>query len=119
MAFRSTTEVIDRFNRAFVDRDRDLLMDLVAEDCVMESVQPAPAGERVTGRQACLDWWGALVDDHTSQFEPQEVVVAGERATIRWNYRYGPLLGLGQRSEPHARARRPDHRGSRLQQDRR
>ncbi|MFB4307344.1 nuclear transport factor 2 family protein [Actinomadura sp. GTD37] len=90
MSFRSTAEVIDRFNRAFVEGDRDLLTDLVAEDCVMESVQPAPTGERVTGRRACLDWWSALVDDSTSQFEPQEVVVAGERATIRWNYRYGP-----------------------------
>ncbi|GAA4206422.1 nuclear transport factor 2 family protein [Streptosporangium oxazolinicum] len=90
MSFRSTAQVIDRFNRAFVDRDRALLTDLVAEDCVMESVQPAPTGERVTGRQACLDWWGALVDDRTSRFEPQEVVVAGERATIRWNYHYGP-----------------------------
>ncbi|MER6509451.1 nuclear transport factor 2 family protein [Nonomuraea sp. NPDC050227] len=89
MSFPSTADVMERFNRAFVERDRHLLDDLVAEDCVMESVQPAPTGERVTGRQACLDWWGALVDDLTSAFEPQEVIVAGDRATIHWHYRYG------------------------------
>ncbi|GGS98355.1 nuclear transport factor 2 family protein [Nonomuraea spiralis] len=90
MSFASTADVIDRFNRAFVERDRDLLTDVVGEDCVMESVQPAPTGERVVGRQACLDWWGALVDDRTSRFEPQEVIVAGDRATIQWHYHYGP-----------------------------
>ncbi|WP_157244974.1 nuclear transport factor 2 family protein [Nonomuraea typhae] len=89
MSFRTTTEVIDRFNRAFTDRDPDLLNDLVGEDCVMESVQPAPTGERVEGREACVAWWRALVEDRTTQFEPQEVVIAADRATIRWHYRYG------------------------------
>lgn len=90
MSFRSTAEVIDRFNRAFVERDPGLLDDLVAEDCVMESVQPAPTGERVAGRGACVDFWRTLVEDRSSRFEPQEVVVAGERATIRWHYTFGP-----------------------------
>lgn len=90
MAFRTTADVMDRFNRAFVEHDRDLLADLIAEDCEMETVQPAPTGNRVIGRQACLDWWGAHAADLTSRFEPQEVVIAGERAVIRWHYHYGP-----------------------------
>ncbi|MFE5974093.1 nuclear transport factor 2 family protein [Streptomyces sp. NPDC056460] len=89
MSVRSTAEVIDRFNRAFTDRDAGLLADLVAGDCVMESVQPAPSGERVVGREACTGWWTALVDDRASQFTPQEVIVAGDRATIVWTYRFG------------------------------
>ncbi|KUJ69621.1 hypothetical protein ACZ90_09835 [Streptomyces albus subsp. albus] len=90
MPARTTTEVIDRFNHAFVNRDADALTDLVGEDCVMESVQPAPRGERVEGRDACLTWWGAIIDDHTTQFTPVDVFVAGERATISWEYRFGP-----------------------------
>ncbi|MFD1933126.1 MULTISPECIES: nuclear transport factor 2 family protein [Nonomuraea] len=90
MMHRTTAEVMDRFNRAFVEHDPDLLTDLLAEDCVMESVQPAPTGERVEGREACLAWWRALVEDRTTQFQPQEVVVAGDRATILWHYRFGP-----------------------------
>ncbi|MEU7293051.1 nuclear transport factor 2 family protein [Streptomyces exfoliatus] len=89
MSVRSTAEVIDRFNRAFTDREADLLADLIAEGCVMESVQPAPHGERVVGREACTKWWTALVEDLTSQFTPQEVIVAGDRATIVWTYRFG------------------------------
>ncbi|MBP2587075.1 ketosteroid isomerase-like protein [Streptomyces sp. PvR006] len=89
MSVRSTAEVVDRFNRAFTDRDAGLLADLVAEDCVMESVQPAPRGERVVGREACTGWWTALVDDRATQFTPQEVIVAGDRATIVWTYRFG------------------------------
>ncbi|MFH8574500.1 nuclear transport factor 2 family protein [Streptomyces zaomyceticus] len=89
MSVRSTAEVIDRFNRAFTEGDAALLADLVAEDCVMESVQPAPSGERVVGREACTEWWTALVDDSATQFTPQEVIVAGDRATIVWTYRFG------------------------------
>ncbi|NUO96464.1 MAG: nuclear transport factor 2 family protein [Nonomuraea sp.] len=81
---------MDRFNRAFVEHDRALLADLIADDCEMETIQPAPTGNRVIGRQACLDWWGALADDRTTWFEPQEVVVAGDRATLRWHYHFGP-----------------------------
>ncbi|MFD9904161.1 nuclear transport factor 2 family protein [Streptomyces sp. NPDC059063] len=89
MSVLSTAEVIDRFNRAFTHREAGLLADLVGEDCVMESVQPAPRGERVVGREACTQWWAALVEDRASQFTPQEVIVAGDRATILWTYRFG------------------------------
>ncbi|MFE7513313.1 nuclear transport factor 2 family protein [Streptomyces sp. NPDC057540] len=89
MSVRTTAEVIDRFNRAFTEREAGLLADLIAEDCVMESVQPAPRGERVSGREACTEWWTALVGDTGSQFTPQEVIVAGDRATIVWTYRFG------------------------------
>ena len=40
----TTDEVIDRFNRAFQERDATLLEDIIAPDCVMESIQPAPDG---------------------------------------------------------------------------
>jgi hypothetical protein len=43
---KTTDEVIDRFDRAFQERDATLLMDIIAPDCVMESVQPAPDGTR-------------------------------------------------------------------------
>ncbi|MER7535768.1 nuclear transport factor 2 family protein [Streptomyces sp. NPDC097704] len=89
MSVRTTAEVIARFNRAFTDREAGLLADLIADDCVMESVQPAPRGERVSGREACTQWWTALVDDLASQFTPREVIVAGDRATIVWTYRFG------------------------------
>ncbi|MFG2820572.1 nuclear transport factor 2 family protein [Kitasatospora sp. NPDC048365] len=86
---RTTADVIDRFNLAFVRHDPDLLDDLVAEDCVMESVSPAPDGSRTTGRAECLAFWRTLAADRTTRFEPGEVVLMGERATIRWRYHFG------------------------------
>src|SRR5262245_55613956 len=39
-----TSDVIHRFHEAFARHDSSSLKDLVAEDCVMESVEPAPDG---------------------------------------------------------------------------
>jgi hypothetical protein len=58
----------------------------------MEAIQPAPDGARYEGREACLAFWKALAEDHSTQFEAEEIVVSGERATIRWRYRYGDAL---------------------------
>jgi hypothetical protein len=85
----ATEEIIDRFNHAFVGHDPDALNGLIGEDCVMEAIQPAPDGARLVGRDACLAFWRALAADQATQFEPEEVAVAGERATIRWRYRFG------------------------------
>jgi ketosteroid isomerase-like protein len=83
-------EVIDRFNRAFVQHDGSLLENLVAEDCVMESVE----GTRVVGRVANLQLWQNLANNKDGAFEVEDVVVFGDRANIRWRYRSGP--GLSQ-----------------------
>jgi len=85
-----TAEVIQRFNDAFERRDPNILVDLVADDCVMESSQPAPNGTRHEGHDACLSFWRNQLADPNGSFEPEDVVVAGERATIRWRYRFGP-----------------------------
>ena len=45
----TTDEVIDRFNRAFQERDATLLEDIIAPDGVMESIQPAPDATRYEG----------------------------------------------------------------------
>jgi len=85
-----TAEVIRRFNAAFTERDVRLLDGLVAEACVMEAIQPAPDGTRVEGREHCVAFWEGLIDDPRTTFAPVEVHVSGERATIRWRYRFGP-----------------------------
>jgi hypothetical protein len=89
---RTTAEVIARFNQAFANHDPALLADLVGSDCVMEAIQPAPDGARTEGRDECLAFWEALATDDASLFEPENVVVAGERATILWRYRFGDAL---------------------------
>ncbi len=88
MSELTTDDVIRRFNESFVQRDLDALSGLVAQDCVMESVGPAPDGTRYEGRDACLRFWQELANDPNTSFEPEEIVVAADRATIRWRVRF-------------------------------
>ena len=116
---QTTDEVIDRFNRAFQERDATLLADIIAPDCVMESVQPAPDGTRYEGYDASFSSWKALIDDTTSHFEVEDVHTGDEWALIRWRYVWGSRpRRLGPWRERHAGRRRQDRRGRRLLKDR-
>lgn len=90
---RTTAEVMDRFNDAFIEHDPTLLTDLVADDCVMVSVQPAPDGTPYEGREACLRFWQELAADRNTSFAPDEVFVFGDRAVIKWHvtFRHGAV----------------------------
>jgi hypothetical protein len=80
----TTDQVIKQFNDAFLTRSPDLLDDIVADDCVMEGIGPAPDGQRTEGYDACLKFWRDLIDDTTTSFDVEDVVVRDDRATIRW-----------------------------------
>lgn len=86
---RTTEEVVARFIAAFQQKDPSMIPDLVAPDCVMEAIQPAPNGQRVEGYEANVAFWQAMVADPAGTFEVEDVVVCGERATNRWRYRFG------------------------------
>ena len=89
-----TLQVIQRFNQAFVQHDGSLLDDLIAEDCVMESVEPAPDGTRYVGRNACLEFWQKLANSRDGEFSDEDIIASGGHGIIRWRYRFGP--GLSQ-----------------------
>jgi ketosteroid isomerase-like protein len=87
--YNATSELMRRFNDAFRFHDPAALLELVAADCVIENTQPAPNGSRHVGRDACLAVWQGLASATSTQFNLEEVFVAGERAVIRWRYRFG------------------------------
>ena len=89
-----TLQILQRFNQAFVEHDGSLLDDLIAEDCVMESVEPAPDGTRYVGRSACLEFWQKLAANRDSAFTAEDIVAVDEHGFIRWRYRFGP--GMSQ-----------------------
>lgn len=86
-----TESIIKQFNKAFSLHDPSLLVDLVAENCMMESIQ-GPDGIRYEGYDANLTFWQNLVQDKNTRFDVEEVFVAGDRATIRWRYFWGEGL---------------------------
>lgn len=86
---QATAAIVDRFIAAFERKDADMIPDLVAPDCVMEAMQPAPDGLRVEGRAANVAFWQAMVKDPVGTFEVEDLVIAGDRAINRWRYRFG------------------------------
>ncbi|WP_420113551.1 nuclear transport factor 2 family protein [Pseudactinotalea sp.] len=89
-AARGTAETIALFNEAFRRRDKQALAGLVHEECVMVAAQPAPDGAASVGREACLAFWGELLDDESSTFEVEHTFAADDWATVRWRFRFGP-----------------------------
>jgi ketosteroid isomerase-like protein len=80
----STDQVIKQFNDAFQTRSPQLLDDIVANDCVMEGIGPAPDGARTEGYEACIGFWRDLIADASTSFDVEDVVVRDDRAIIRW-----------------------------------
>ena len=92
-----TLRIIQRFNQAFVEHDASLLDDLIAEDCIMESVEPAPDGTRYAGRTACLEFWQNLARSRDGEFTAEDISAGEEHGIIRWRYRFGPGLSRSVR----------------------
>jgi len=89
MNSNETSDVVRRFNAAFHDHDPAAFEDLVAPDCVMESIQPAPDGTRYEGYEVNLAFWQAMAADRVNRFEVEETFVMGDRANIRWRFHFG------------------------------
>ena len=84
-----TLATIERFNEAFNRHDVDAIMALMTEDCVFESTGPAPDGSRVVGQAAVRAVWEDLFRATPSaHFEGEDVIVAGDRCTVCWVYRF-------------------------------
>jgi hypothetical protein len=83
---KETAEIMRRFNEVFLRHDPSELKNLVAENCVIEKVNPGPDGDRWVGRDACVANWEAIATEPGSHFDLEEVFAAGDRATIRWRY---------------------------------
>ena len=89
MQTNETAEVVRRFNQAFQDHDPEIFSELVGPDCVMETIQPAPEGTRYEGYDVNVAFWQAMAADRVNLFEVEETAVMGDRATVRWRYRFG------------------------------
>ena len=83
---RDTRTVIHRFNQAFLRHEPELLIDLVADECVLENTAPAPDGNRHTGREACLAVWRSIASDRQGRFDVEEIRILGDHALIFWRY---------------------------------
>lgn len=84
-------DAVERFNAAFNRHDVDEVMALMTDDCVFENTYPPPDGERFEGQAAVRACWDKLfADAPQATFTAEDVHVAGDRAVVRWTYRWAP-----------------------------
>lgn len=84
-----TREVLRRYHEAFRTHNPQALVDLVAEDCVIENTGPAPNGSRHVGKAACLELWQGIAAKENLRFDHEEIFVVGHRAITRWRLWWG------------------------------
>jgi ketosteroid isomerase-like protein len=84
---QATRAAIDSFNQAFNRHDADGLAAFLTEDTVFEDTSPAPDGRRIEGKAAVVEFWRAwFVRNPDAQFEAEDLIVSGNRATVLWVY---------------------------------
>jgi hypothetical protein len=84
-----TREVLRRYHDAFRSHSPEALANLVADDCVIENISPAPNGSRHVGKAACLEVWQAIAAAKDKRFDHEEILVAGDRIVTRWRLWWG------------------------------
>lgn len=88
-ATAATLATVHRFNEAWNRHDLEGVMDLMTDDCVFENTCPPPEGERFQGRRAvraCFEQF--FRSSPQAQFQFDDVFAAGDRACVRWLYRW-------------------------------
>jgi ketosteroid isomerase-like protein len=85
---QATRMVIDRFNEAFNRHDADALAPLLTDDTVFEDTSPPPDGHRIEGKAAVVAFWRVwFTRNADARFEPEDVIISGDRAVVCWVYR--------------------------------
>ena len=83
-----TRDVVNRFNEAINRHDAAAVGALLSDDTIFENTGPVPDGTRIEGKAAVLAFWEKwFAANPDARFEAEEVIVAGDRCTVRWIYR--------------------------------
>ena len=86
-AAESTLDVVTRFNDAINRHDAAAVAALLTDDTVFENTGPVPDGTRIEGKAAVAAFWEQwFVSNADARFDAEEVIVAGDRCTVRWIY---------------------------------
>jgi ketosteroid isomerase-like protein len=91
---QSTLAAIETFHDAFNRRDADAVMVATTEDCIAELPYPLPDGLRYEGAAAVRTAWETFfASSPAATFEIEEMVALGDRAVVRWLYRWTDASG--------------------------
>jgi ketosteroid isomerase-like protein len=84
----ATVKLLEAFGNAWNTHDLDAALALTTEDVVFESTGPSPDGMRSVGRAAVRAAWAPIFADAAAHFDGEELIIAGDRVTQCWTYRF-------------------------------
>ena len=85
---QTTRTTVERFNDAINRHDMTSVAALLDDNTVFENTNPQPDGTRIEGKEAVRAFWEKwFATNPDAAFEEEEVIVAGDRCTVRWVYR--------------------------------
>lgn len=85
----ATLAAVERFNAAFARCDVDAVMAQMTDDCVFDSTQPAPDGQRFEGQAAVRGFWEEFfAATPSARFASEETLVSADRAVVRWTFHW-------------------------------
>ena len=69
-------------------------MQLISDDCFLETSSPAPDGVVVSGKEAVRQYWETFFAEwHEAQLEIEEVFGLGMRCVLRWRWAWEEEAG--------------------------
>jgi len=91
----SAIRTVLKFHEAYSRHDLPAMMDLVAEDCLMETSGPPPDGATLTGKEAVSGWWRKhSAEMRNAKRQIEDAFSLGIRCVLRWRGEWTDLEGI-------------------------
>lgn len=91
----SAIRIVLEFNEAFNRHDVKGMMQLMSEDCVFESTDPAPDGVVYSGKDAVTQYWESFFRESPhARIEIEEIFGHDIRCVMRWRYDWVDATGV-------------------------
>lgn len=88
------TRSVLAFNEAFNRHDVAGMMQLMSDDCRVESANPAPDGTVYSGKETATQfWWDFFRESPKAHIKIEEIFGLGERCVTRWTYSWVSVDG--------------------------
>lgn len=90
----SGIRVVLAFNEAFNRHDVAAMMQLMSDNCILESTAPAPDGIVYSGKEAVTQFWRDFFHNSPhAHIEIEEIFGYGSRCIMRWRYDWVDVSG--------------------------
>ncbi|MBU1750839.1 MAG: nuclear transport factor 2 family protein [Chloroflexi bacterium] len=90
----SAMRAVIEFNAAFNRHDVAGMMQLVSDDCVLETADPAPDGTVYSGKEIITRFWQDFFRESShAHIEIEEIFGFGIRCVMRWRYDWMDTAG--------------------------